>query len=311
MRVIFVMLAAMLAIPALAEVMNLIAETSVKQGVISARLTSGTTVTIPVQKVMQPRPLTERDWCEIRRYECIWQTHKMSAVNRESLRAGLVLGLELDIIHTPIDACKEPRDIFMMYQLVTQMLNRVRYYVRIPTFSERTKPAEAEILALETVNICRVGPITIEDRCPTPTTVVPCATGAVCFDKEGLTPGRYPATVTGASTTVDLSLWWYQQRETKVKVDVDCPQPPKPPKPPKPPDNTCPPLPPGQHPPEPPVCNTTPGVPANPSGPVPGGCPLPANTIPPNVPTTQPNHGTAGQAWDPKPTAPTVQSTTH
>jgi hypothetical protein len=289
---------------------NLVVDAAVANGQITARTTTGETIQIPVQKVADLRRLSQAEMSEIFAYEKHWKISRMIDQNRRAMRNGLVLRKQLDITHSPIDMKESPDSVFLSYQIITQVLNRVNFYINFPVYTEYETVANAEIVALAPVKIVVADGFQAPPTIKLPeyaksvqsqkieqkmqVSVVQMAPIQQCietkivekaaplsFSKEFAGPARLPETAITARTEINLGMWWqYQPRAKTVTPPITCP--------------------PGAPPPvTPPIGSTLGGNTV--SGNIPGGCPLPLSSLPGNLPLTQPNHGITSESWDVNP----------
>ncbi|MCX6808944.1 MAG: hypothetical protein NTW50_04775 [Candidatus Berkelbacteria bacterium] len=257
------------------------------------------TFNVPIHRVIAPRSLTQADWDGIKEYEKVWHADRMNSDNSNSLRAGLILLLQLDIIHLPIDLRRSSDEIFFISQVIKRMLDRIKWYIALPEFRSATIPEQISPTQLETVTTVKVNLFTAPAPLASLPTTLPIPAPQVdlppamvvaipvryisitsrpplSFQKQYAAPARLPETVQGPTEEIRAGLFWYRHHNPTPPTSPTCP--------------------PGVTPPQPPVSGTT--TPGDPSGPVPGGCPGPA-VVPPGVPGTEPNHSTGGLGWDP------------
>lgn len=152
-------------------------------------------IKVPVQRVAQKRALTSYDFAQIECYRAHWAKKGLSVT--PSVRNGLELMLQMDIIHTPIFLARTPQEIDLAYQIITQLLTRVDWYVNVPApapckppFTGGMRTAEIEPWCLEPIGLDRP---TVAVQKPLPTKEQQAVIiKRLCFEKSGLTPDRMP-----------------------------------------------------------------------------------------------------------------------
>ncbi len=150
-------------------------------------------VKVTVQRVAEKRTLTAYDYAEIERYRCYWA--KKGRHMTPSVKNGLVLMLQLDIIHTPIYLCRTFEEVDLAYQIITQLLTRIDWYVRIICpqklpYTGVMATATVDQWCLEAISLDKP---TVAAQKPLPTREQQAVIiSKLCFAKSGLTPDRMP-----------------------------------------------------------------------------------------------------------------------
>lgn len=132
------------------------------------------TTKVEVQRQQQLRTLTAGEERAIAAYMAAYGP-RMDAENRKALEASLRFLVAIDQSHVPLT--RRPNDYLADYQIVTQMMNRVDWYVNVPVAESFRLPALGESVVVPTA------PVKLAPLAPVPTlSAVPLALTPVSLE---------------------------------------------------------------------------------------------------------------------------------
>jgi len=209
--------------------------------------TDQTSIRLPVQKVLQIRPLTAAEDAAVAAYI---QQYKAGLTSQNYVALGNALRLLIGVDQTHVPLTRTPAQYMADYQTFTQLLGRTDWYVNLP-IQQPPAPQIVERPVVQTITVPQI--ITVPVPIPARQFIQP----------AGVTSIWTPAMPVATGSTV-VGPW----QDLVTATVVYRPEPKSPPCKPGPPDETCDP---GG--PQPPPAPNSPEVnnPGDPSGQIP--CP--------------------------------------